>query len=80
MRGPWVCDSYFKQETVGTHDADGWFDTGDVATVDPDGYIELVDRTKDVIKSGGEWISSIHSRMSPWPTRLCAKRRHRAQG
>jgi fatty-acyl-CoA synthase len=59
VRGPWVCDSYFKQQSLGTHDADGWFDTGDVATIDPDGYIELVDRTKDVIKSGGEWISSI---------------------
>jgi fatty-acyl-CoA synthase len=59
VRGPWVCSSYFKQPPLGTHDAEGWFDNGDVATVDPDGYIELVDRTKDVIKSGGEWISSI---------------------
>ncbi len=59
VRGPWVCSSYFRQPPLATHDADGWFDTGDVATVDPDGYIELVDRTKDVIKSGGEWISSI---------------------
>ncbi|HEY1722772.1 MAG TPA: long-chain-fatty-acid--CoA ligase [Magnetospirillaceae bacterium] len=59
VRGPWICNSYFKAPPQGTHDADGWFDTGDVATVDTDGYIELVDRTKDVIKSGGEWISSI---------------------
>ena len=59
VRGPWVCSGYFRQPPQATHDADGWFDTGDVATVDPDGYVELVDRTKDVIKSGGEWISSI---------------------
>ena len=59
VRGPWICTSYFKLPPQGAHDADGWFDTGDVATIDPDGYITLVDRTKDVIKSGGEWISSI---------------------
>jgi len=59
VRGPWVCKSYFKLPPVSQHDADGWFDTGDVATIDADGYVELVDRTKDVIKSGGEWISSI---------------------
>ncbi len=59
VRGPWVCSGYFKQPPLPTHDADGWFDTGDVATIDPDGFVELVDRSKDVIKSGGEWISSI---------------------
>jgi acyl-CoA synthetase (AMP-forming)/AMP-acid ligase II len=59
VKGPWVCDAYFKIPPQGTHDAEGWFDTGDVATIDADGFIELVDRTKDVIKSGGEWISSI---------------------
>jgi fatty-acyl-CoA synthase len=58
VRGPTVTRAYFKAE----HDAltpDGWFETGDVATIDPDGYMHITDRTKDVIKSGGEWISSI---------------------
>jgi len=57
VRGPWVIQRYFKQEkdTV----IDGWFDTGDVATIDGKGYMQVVDRKKDVIKSGGEWISSI---------------------
>jgi len=59
VRGPWVCNGYFRSPPVPTHDAAGWFDTGDVASIDPDGFVELVDRTKDVIKSGGEWISSI---------------------
>ncbi|MDA0998940.1 MAG: 3-(methylthio)propionyl-CoA ligase [bacterium] len=59
MRGPWVCSRYFNEEESDVHDADGWFQTGDVATIDPDGYMHLTDRTKDVIKSGGEWISSI---------------------
>ena len=60
VRGPWVCSDYFKLEgTGGSHMEDGWFDTGDVATIDPSGYLAITDRTKDVIKSGGEWISSI---------------------
>ena len=59
VRGPWIIDSYFKMERNESHDADGWFATGDVATIDPDGYMEITDRSKDVIKSGGEWISSI---------------------
>ncbi len=60
VRGPWVCSDYFKLEgSGGTHTDDGWFDTGDVATIDPEGYLAITDRTKDVIKSGGEWISSI---------------------
>jgi acyl-CoA synthetase (AMP-forming)/AMP-acid ligase II len=60
VRGPWVCSDYFKLEgSGGTHTEDGWFETGDVATVDPEGYVAITDRTKDVIKSGGEWISSI---------------------
>ena len=56
-RGPWVIERYFKEE----HSAlrNGWFATGDVATIDADGYIQITDRSKDVIKSGGEWISSI---------------------
>jgi fatty-acyl-CoA synthase len=57
-RGPWVCERYFKQVESALTD-DGWFDTGDVATLDPEGYMTITDRTKDVIKSGGEWISSI---------------------
>ncbi len=60
VRGPWICSGYFKLEgSGGAHTADGWFDTGDVATIDPQGYMAITDRTKDVIKSGGEWISSI---------------------
>ncbi len=60
VRGPWVCSDYFKLEgTGGTHTEDGWFETGDVATIDARGYVAITDRTKDVIKSGGEWISSI---------------------
>ena len=59
VKGPAVAKSYFKGEGMGAFDADGWFDTGDVATIDADGYMQITDRSKDVIKSGGEWISSI---------------------
>lgn len=60
VRGPWICSDYYKLEgSAGTHTEDGWFETGDVATLDPEGYMAITDRTKDVIKSGGEWISSI---------------------
>ena len=58
VRGPWVISSYFKGEG-GDPLRNGWFPTGDVATIDPDGYMQITDRSKDVIKSGGEWISSI---------------------
>ena len=56
-RGPWVLERYFKEENSALRN--GWFPTGDVATIDADGYIQITDRSKDVIKSGGEWISSI---------------------
>ena len=59
VRGPWIASGYFKNEGGQVLDADGWFPTGDIATLDADGYLQLVDRAKDVIKSGGEWISSI---------------------
>ena len=60
VRGPWICSDYFKLGgSAGTHTEDGWFDTGDVATIDPQVYMAITDRTTDVIKSGGEWISSI---------------------
>ena len=59
VRGPAVAKSYFKGEGGKVLDADGFFDTGDVATMDPHGYMQITDRAKDVIKSGGEWISSI---------------------
>ena len=59
MRGPWVTRGYFQGEGGPILDADGFFDTGDVATIDADGYMQITDRSKDVIKSGGEWISSI---------------------
>jgi 3-(methylthio)propionyl---CoA ligase len=58
VRGPWVIKSYFKGDG-GDPLKDGWFPTGDVATLDPEGYMQITDRSKDVIKSGGEWISSI---------------------
>ena len=59
VRGPWVARSYFRDEGGDVLDDDGWFPTGDVATLDAEGFMQIVDRTKDVIKSGGEWISSI---------------------
>src|SRR5216110_2757335 len=60
VRGPWVIRSYYDNpESVDRFTADGWFRTGDVASVDPEGYVQITDRTKDLIKSGGEWISSI---------------------
>jgi fatty-acyl-CoA synthase len=57
VRGHWVVSGYFNIDASPLHD--GWFPTGDVATIDPDGYMQITDRSKDVIKSGGEWISSI---------------------
>ncbi len=62
VRGPWVVANYYKGEgdpLVKDAHGNGWFPTGDVATIDPDGYMQITDRSKDVIKSGGEWISSI---------------------
>ena len=58
VKGPWVVRSYFRDEG-GDPLIDGWFPTGDVGTIDADGYLQITDRSKDVIKSGGEWISSI---------------------
>jgi fatty-acyl-CoA synthase len=58
VRGPWVIKRYFKAEADAA-DKDGWFDTGDVAVMHPDGTMQITDRSKDVIKSGGEWISSV---------------------
>ncbi len=61
VRGPWIIESYFKGEKspLVTVEGQQWFPTGDVATIDPDGFMQITDRSKDVIKSGGEWISSI---------------------
>ncbi len=59
VRGPSVAKGYFRGAGADAFDAEGWFDTGDVATLSPDGYMTITDRAKDVIKSGGEWISSI---------------------
>ncbi len=59
VRGPWVAKSYFKSDDRSSFTDDGWFDTGDVSTIDENCYMQIVDRAKDVIKSGGEWISSI---------------------
>lgn len=57
IRGPWVCSAYYRRD--GSDVRDGWLDTGDIATLDADGRVHIVDRAKDLIKSGGEWISSI---------------------
>jgi len=61
VRGPWIIDSYFRIDRSPLITVEGrqWFPTGDVATIDPDGFMQITDRSKDVIKSGGEWISSI---------------------
>ncbi|WP_224248499.1 long-chain fatty acid--CoA ligase [Hyalangium gracile] len=59
VRGPWVASSYYGDEGKDRFTKDGWFKTGDVVTIDPDGYLRITDRSKDVIKSGGEWISSV---------------------
>jgi len=58
--GPWVTGTYYNDERAPeSFTEDGWLRTGDVAVIDPDGYVRIVDRTKDVVKSGGEWISSV---------------------
>jgi acyl-CoA synthetase (AMP-forming)/AMP-acid ligase II len=79
VKGPWIVREYFKGEG-GDPLVDGWFPTGDVATIDPDGYMQITDRSKDVIKSGGEWISSIdieNIAMAhpawPWPPALACR-------
>ena len=60
VRGPWVAGNYYNAPDQSHRwTADGWFKTGDVATMDDEGYIKLVDRAKDLVKSGGEWISSV---------------------
>ncbi|WP_100402553.1 long-chain fatty acid--CoA ligase [Bacillus sp. FJAT-42315] len=59
IRGPWIADEYYRDDRTEQAFRDGWLYTGDVATVDEEGVIKLVDRTKDLIKSGGEWISSV---------------------
>jgi fatty-acyl-CoA synthase len=61
VRGPWIVSGYYEdaKASAAAMDEEGWFRTGDVATIDPDGYMQIMDRRKDVIKSGGEWISSI---------------------
>ena len=59
VKGPWIASGYYRQEGGSKLDDEGFFPTGDIGTIDPDGYLQLVDRSKDVIKSGGEWISSI---------------------
>ena len=60
IHGPWIAGNYYRLEnSEEKFTADGWLRTGDIATIDDDGYIDITDRTKDVIKSGGEWISSV---------------------
>jgi acyl-CoA synthetase (AMP-forming)/AMP-acid ligase II len=59
VRGPWIAAEYYEDPAGEEKFHDGWLRTGDVASIDPDGYIRITDRAKDVIKSGGEWISSV---------------------
>jgi fatty-acyl-CoA synthase len=59
VRGHWIASGYFRAEGGAIVDGENWFDTGDIATIDADGYMQITDRAKDLIKSGGEWISSI---------------------
>ncbi len=60
VRGPWITSGYYNNPAgAAQFTEDGWFRTGDVATIDPEGYVQITDRTKDLIKSGGEWISSV---------------------
>jgi fatty-acyl-CoA synthase len=60
VRGPWIARDYYNDErSKDSFTSDGWLKTGDVATIDAEGYMRIVDRTKDVIKSGGEWVSSV---------------------
>ncbi len=58
-RGPWITSGYYQDERNDSAFVDGWFRTGDVATIDSEGYMQIMDRTKDLVKSGGEWISSV---------------------
>jgi acyl-CoA synthetase (AMP-forming)/AMP-acid ligase II len=59
VRGPWIASAYYKETAQSAAWRDGWFDTGDIATIDENGFLNIVDRAKDIIKSGGEWISSV---------------------
>ena len=59
VRGPWITGSYHRGRGAEKFTDDGWLRTGDVAVIEPGGWLQIVDRTKDVIKSGGEWISSV---------------------
>jgi fatty-acyl-CoA synthase len=59
IRGPWIASSYYNDPRTADSFANGWFRTGDVVSIDPEGYMQIVDRTKDLVKSGGEWISTV---------------------
>lgn len=59
IRGPWVAKEYYNDERTKESFKDGWWNSGDVGIITPEGYLKIVDRLKDVIKSGGEWISSV---------------------
>ncbi|MGE0101330.1 MAG: long-chain fatty acid--CoA ligase [Blastocatellales bacterium] len=59
IKGPWIAATYYKEDPTPDKFPNGWLDTGDVATIDPEGYMSIADRSKDLVKSGGEWISSV---------------------
>ena len=82
VRGYWVAGQYYKLENDHEHfTEDGWFRTGDVVTIDADGYMTITDRTKDLVKSGGEWISSVdlENALTSHPARAGSGRDRRAE-
>ena len=81
LRGPWVTGRYHRDASPDSFTADGWLRTGDVGTIDAHGYVQITDRSKDVIKSGGEWVSSVdlENQLAAHPGRARGRRHRRAR-